>query len=289
MTRPTTLSTADRRHEEHVVRGRPGGARRRPPGPRASITRSAHDVAPRALDAAPTSRGEVVAALGVAAVPVERRARGREQHDVAGARRAAPRRVTASCIDPARTTSRPVAREQARRLRPRPSPIATTARSRSAAPARHREVEALVAAAREQHDRRRTPASAARVAWGFVAFESSKYRTPQASPTGATRWGSLRKFSSAALDPAARRADVDARPPRRRARSCGRGGANARSRRVARAPRRQDRRSRRRRSCTRRRGARRSRTRRGVRRAAAARTCDHRVVGVEDEQVVGRW
>ncbi len=43
---------------------------------------------------------------------------------------------------------------------------------------------------------RSKPASALSVAWGFVAFESSKYSTPEALPTGCTRWWSLGKFTN---------------------------------------------------------------------------------------------
>jgi hypothetical protein len=78
---------------------------------------------------------------------------------------------TASAIDAAR---RPVARpvEHLRRRRRRASPIATTARTRSCLGGHRREVETLVAAACDQHDR-----SNARIATdaacGVVALESS--------------------------------------------------------------------------------------------------------------------
>ena len=57
---------------------------------------------------------EVVAALGVARVPVERRARGRQQHGVAGAARARPRRA------PRRASTRRARPAPRRRTPPRP-------------------------------------------------------------------------------------------------------------------------------------------------------------------------
>ncbi len=95
--------------------------------------------------------------------------------------------------------------------------MATTARTRRRRSASDAEVEALVAPAGDEHDRVE-PATAASVACGVVAFESSYQRTPPRSPTSATRWGrpaNVRERGGARRRASRRR---QARWPRRRAR-----------------------------------------------------------------------
>ena len=282
MTMPTTFRTPITATQEDVVR-RPGGAAPDDrPRPRSVITALTTSLL-RGTSSA-TSRAKSSPALGVAAVPVERRARGREQHDVAGAgeprRGASPRRAS---IRPARPRGRRV-RTRAR-PRPRPSPIATTARTRSAAPARTDRSRSLL----------RPPATSTTGSSNAWSAREGRVRVrglrvvevPHAtsSPTSATRWGSLRKFSSARAIPArvAPTSTAAAAAASAFARSW-RSNARFGSRRER--PRRQDRRSRRRARAPSR-GTRRSRTRRGVRARPPRAACDLGIVGVGDEQVVG--
>ena len=230
--------------------------------------------------------GEVVAALGVARVRVERRARGREQHDVARLRRARAAARTASCIEPAVTTgatpgergrdlgARP---RRTRRRRARASPrAASTPRSSPL-------FRPPASSTTESND-----ATARSVASGFVAFESSYQLTPPASPTSATRWGRVAYDAERGADARGRRADLERGQRRPPARSCDRERARAACRATAasgapsareRARRRPHARSRSRR--LRARSRRRARVRGGRDRRRVG------VVGVEHEEVVG--
>ena len=134
---------------------------------------SASSCRPRAAKSSPRAR--------VALVPVERRARGREEHGVAGAGRARPRRA------PRRASSRPgppgPAPANAASTSPAASPIATTARTAARLRAQAAEVEALVAPPAMQHDA--LEAGRARSRWRAGSSPSSRRRTAPraASPT----------------------------------------------------------------------------------------------------------
>ena len=196
MTRPTTLSTDDRGDEQErgrrprVVAGRrrgrggagvPAGAatalvnavtatlRVRHGAER--LSRSRRDLARRSRRRGRRSPRTSRTTRTPATAARRRRAAGlvgAAAHRVAhgsGARPPAPRPRTP-----------PPPRRRPRRSRPPRADVRHGARSTPRS-------SALVAPAGDAARRARTPASALAVAWGFVAFESSKYCTPPRSPT----------------------------------------------------------------------------------------------------------
>ena len=181
------------------------------------------------VDQAPHGGGEVVAPLGVAAVPVERGAAGRQQRPRRRARASSAAGVTASAIDAAATTGR------------RPEKAAATSergladgdhgprrgRPRLAAPTGR----GPCCGRRRSAPPSRTPRTAAKVACGAVAFESSYQVTPRHSPTRVTRWGSATKVRSVVADPADGRHRPRPRWPTRRVRWRGRGEGGGAARR----------------------------------------------------------
>ena len=151
---------------------------------------------PDQLDA---PRGEVVAPLAVAAVPVERGAARRQQHRVAGLGQLARGRDR---LVHRRGGDRPGARRRTRRRpRRRPRrwrrPRGCGARPR---PSTERSRPLLRPPAMSTTESK--PPTAASVAWGAVAFESSYHRTPPASPTSVDPVGeAAERRASAARTP----------------------------------------------------------------------------------------
>ena len=92
-----------------------------------------------------------------------------------------------------------------------------------------RQVEALVAAAGEQHDASRTTRIAVSAACGVVAFESLNQRTPSRSPSGSMRCGGNANAREPRVDVRRRRrARSRCTPPPRPARWSGRAGTAGR-------------------------------------------------------------
>ena len=156
--------------------------------------------------------GEVVAArLVPAVVPVPRRARRREQHDVAGLRvRGRGAHDLAHGVRHARPDACP--RRPSRRRAPphRTRRPRECGRPRAASTPRSRSLLRPPASSTTESNAE----IACRAACGFVAFESSYYLTPLASPTSATRWGRVRNDDKRVSHTGARRAGREGRARR---------------------------------------------------------------------------
>ncbi len=211
ITTPMTFSTATTMTQQQVGRG----ALRCPPWPRRAgrpATRSTGRGARGSGSAVVLTRPPSCSAMSAADLPAgsrhpaarsSRTSRTTRRRATAArclrARRARPRRR------PRRASSRhgPSARAppSARSTSSGVSPIATTpdqALRRRGQRCRGRRPCCRPPASSTTRSK---PSSALSVAWGFVAFESSKYSTPEALPTGSTRWWSLSKFVSAVATP----------------------------------------------------------------------------------------
>ena len=175
-----------------VAPGLLGGLRSRPG--RADLGSGRTSSRGRPCAGEPARRGsEGVAALGVVAEHVHRRAGRRQQHGVARAGEAAAARTTSSIapVSVATTSTTGISgacRASASAISARSWPIRTAPRSRSTDPATSSSNAAALGQPAGHPDDVREGCSDAAAACGLVALESSTYATPSTVATCAMRW-----------------------------------------------------------------------------------------------------